>query len=407
MNYVWVLPGAGGSELFRTLEPFDLIWVSKKNLLKFGVKRMSLDNSAPPVAPPGAINLSATRGLPDYYDPIVTGLTEQLDPKKWQIRMYGWDWRRSIPTEADKMYTLMKNYFNPGDFHHLVCHSAGGLLARYVYSNALSDHNEGFIGRICCAGTPHQGCMATAQIFCNDYPPASSLYKYSVLLSALGSVLGGALADFDLANTAVTWPAFYELLPRRWLNYKLNDPSATGMWNADWWPSWLNISQKYLDTYWVNQWNNLDLDTTRPPGGQLCNLIGRGFKTKDVENTWFHRSEAPMALFKTADGDGTVTVENAKWNGHTTGWLTDVSHEDLLLAGVESGWVKARLLEFEPDIPPAPFQAVEPKTAAMKSTVPSFVDPPTNSTDTGVPTPQKSKLKGKWNWSSDQYQKRQ
>src|SRR5262249_37471924 len=121
---VLIVPGFMGSELVDD-GPNGLIWIDPRlytdpdQLLALELKRETDDDAGVPVRPRGAI--------PGLY----AGLKYALEFSGYDVRTYGFDWRKHVDAAAAPLAELIRERAaaRPRQFH-LVAHSQGSLVAR-------------------------------------------------------------------------------------------------------------------------------------------------------------------------------------------------------------------------------------------------------------------------------------
>jgi pimeloyl-ACP methyl ester carboxylesterase len=116
-----------------------------------------------------------------------------------EVITFPYDWRLSNAINAEHLEKAMARNLRPGRRAVFVCHSMGGLLARY-YLEVLGGRE--IARRLITIGTPHQGAAKAAV--------ALSLGLVPEARSRLGPA--GKVLD-DLRAVASTFPSMYELLP--------------------------------------------------------------------------------------------------------------------------------------------------------------------------------------------------
>ena len=130
----------------------------------------------------------------DGYGPLLDRLT-----RVGQVITFPYDWRLSNAVNAGQLNETIAHHLRPGRKAVFVCHSMGGLLARY-YLEVLGGRE---IARgLITIGTPHQGATKAAAALSLGLAP-----DVRARLGFLGTFLD------DLHTVAGTFPAIYELLP--------------------------------------------------------------------------------------------------------------------------------------------------------------------------------------------------
>lgn len=120
---VVVLPGIMGSELseFEGGAAGRRIWLDLRRVALGQIERLRLD----PADGHSLFDVRATGVLKSYYGEIQLALA-----RSWNVRVFPFDWRRSLDIAADDLLARINAWFGPGVPVHLVAHSMGGLVAR-------------------------------------------------------------------------------------------------------------------------------------------------------------------------------------------------------------------------------------------------------------------------------------
>ncbi len=303
---VLVLPGIMGSLLDRVDRRGDTerIWISITSLIGGGMEDLQLTVPDGLPATPGSTVRTAGvhRGT---YLPLLT----ELDAE-WDVRPFAFDWREDIAKSATRLEAEVRA-FGAGAPVHLVAHSMGGLVARYVSRHfaatwtSMDDakgHASG--GRLVMLGTPNRGSFA----------PVLALTGVEKLVRRL------ALIDTDhrlaeLLAILATFGGLYQMLPSPLID--LGDDHQD-LFGAGAWPQ--PVHQALLD---AAQQFQVDLHQVIDPD-RLVYVAGADRETPASVHTGGGR----LSYEFTRDGDGRVPHSLGLLDGVTT-YFVDEDHGDL------------------------------------------------------------------------------
>lgn len=141
-------------------------------------------------------------GSLDPYTPLLRALRETILVHPSALMPYAYDWRQSIASVAGSLAKAAEAHLRAWQTHRhgsrearlwLVCHSLGGLVARY-FTEVLG--GRAITREIVTFGTPHFGSLKA--------------------LAALadGNITRRGLLANDVRDLARTMPSMYELVPR-------------------------------------------------------------------------------------------------------------------------------------------------------------------------------------------------
>ncbi len=212
-----LVPGIMGSELRDAHN--RVVWGMKPGVLfrqlasRDVLKRLQLKPGAPDdgIRPSGLIAFPSYLPILDGIEPY-TEMTEALRSTTLHpdaVLEFPYDWRRSVASNATLLEAAaiahlegwkrrvrdLPDYDPRGDEPKLtlVCHSMGGLLARYF--NEVLGHRD-ITRRVISLGTPYAGSMKAVRIL------------------ARGDILPLGLLAASVRDAARTFPGVYDLLPR-------------------------------------------------------------------------------------------------------------------------------------------------------------------------------------------------
>jgi CHAT domain len=303
---VLVLPGIMGSLLDRVDPRGDAerIWISITQLIGGGMEDLLLTvPDGLPATPGSSVRTGGVhRGT---YLPLLT----ELDAE-WDVRPFAFDWREDVAKSATRLEAEVRE-FGAGGPVHLVAHSMGGLVARYVSRNfaatwtAMDDGpNHAAGGRLVMLGTPNRGSFA----------PALALTGVDKLVRRLALIDGDHRLPALLAILA-TFGGLYQMLPSPLVD--LGDDHKE-LFQAGAWPA--PVHQALLD---VAQKFQVDLHQVIDPD-RLVYVAGA-----DRETPARVRTDGGRFSYEfTGAGDGRVPHTLGLLDGVTT-YFVDEDHGDL------------------------------------------------------------------------------
>jgi pimeloyl-ACP methyl ester carboxylesterase len=207
-DLVIVIPGILGSRLVRregdrSVTVWDFSIKSLPRVLKEIITHgLVLERPyGPPEDGVEAAGLFNYQWLPgffgvDDYAPLVNGLRAAIGPNAQQLIEFPYDWRASNRYAAERLQNTAldaltrwkKASGNPNAKLWLVCHSMGGLVARYFCEQLDGARHTRAIVTI---GTPHRGSVNALDALAN----------------------GKRIGPFNLTSLVRSLPSAYELLP--------------------------------------------------------------------------------------------------------------------------------------------------------------------------------------------------
>jgi pimeloyl-ACP methyl ester carboxylesterase len=364
----FLLPGFGGSELWETNNPNDLVWVSYLQLAfqQFGKLALSPDGTTP--LPPHGVALSPRSPLDDFYGDAFRMLASQTNYDGYLWDWHGFDWRKGFIGNGMLLANRIRAV-NPEQLPAtIVAHSFGGLVARAAWRHLRETDEQDKIRRIITLGTSHQGSYSAVLVASGDEETVGDLYGISNLFFSFVYVpKAGGSPKFpnvqheypkqEIADVILTFPGFYDLLPMLGGTDAEGDPHRELLYDKTKWPSKVGISQAWLDHERdvVDPWLNHPF--AMPPYSVLTTVAGTGFPTP-----WGllfpDKLGSKGAIGTVAQGDGKVTQTSAlipTARQYTFGAL----HMDLPKVVTASGELRRMVLEERSDVgPPLPLQGV-------------------------------------------------
>lgn len=282
---VFVLPGIMGSRL-GTLQrkTSALLWLHPAAVAQGGLSQLAL---------PGPKSLRALGVmLPGYLKLRLT-----LEIAGFRPVFHPFDWRLDLETLARALTRSIEK--SGARKVAIVAHSMGGLVARI----ALAQDREKRIGKLVQLGAPNEGSFAPVQALRAVYPTVRKI------------------ASLDHRNTAeelaktvfLTLPGLYQMLP---------SPLSAGepdLFDAAQWPKDDLVPDAKLLT------RAHKVRSRMPPPDDRCAVI---VGTNQETVTSVSLQENGFAYTVRRDGDGTVPLARALWDGAQT-WFAEESHGGL------------------------------------------------------------------------------
>ncbi len=277
---VLILPGVMGSRLEDvSSSPASLIWLHPAAVGEGMLSQLAL---------PGSQSTRAVGVmLPGYLK-----LKLSLESAGFRPLFHPFDWRKDLLTLGDELLTAIEKFRSPVA---VVAHSMGGLVARA----ALRKDKSRRIAKLIQLGAPNRGSFAPVQALRAVYPTVRKI----------------AALDFrhtaeELARDVFrTLAGLYHLLPE-----------------AD--PSFFDVASWPQDPLAPNAQMLADARTAR---ALLAPADDRSYLIAGVNQETVVAADLQEAQFEYTirrDGDGTVPLSLAQWNGAQT-WYVEENHGGL------------------------------------------------------------------------------
>lgn len=318
---VIIVPGLLASKINRPalVGWLATIWLSPPNLLAGFFDWLALPLPDQPGLPPSyAITLPGTP-IGALYGPLSAYLTL----RGWPVLTTRADWRRPLSYDGELLLAQVRTQGLIGPVG-LVCHSRGGLLARYVANRlaALGELNK--LECVVTLGTPHVGSM-NAVLFLSGQ--GSLLDRLANLGTNIRGVRVQTLAFSRIREVLRSWPSVYELLPDPDRS-TLPAPERAAVYQSATYTGQPSVPyQPHLDSA-VQTWRALP---DFPAGVRVLRVGGEFVDT--IQG--FSAPPAPGYLPPftwSGDGDGTVPTTSSFWPGDQ-GVLVPCAHDALPLDG--------------------------------------------------------------------------
>jgi pimeloyl-ACP methyl ester carboxylesterase len=279
---VFLLPGIMGSRLgsVRRRSP-SLLWLHPVAIAQGGLSQLAL---------PGSKSLRALGVmLPGYLKMRLC-----LEIAGFRPIFHPFDWRADLETLARALLRSIEK--SGARTVSIVAHSMGGLVARI----ALGLDKEQRIRKLIQLGAPNQGSFAPVQALRAAYPTVRKI------------------ASLDLRSTAeelarsvfLTLPGLYQMLPSQL------SPEEPNLFDAARWPDdGLVPNPKMLARAYK-------VRTRMPPADGRCSIIV-GANQETVTSVTVGENGFEYSVRR--DGDGTVPLTRALWQGAET-WFAEENH---------------------------------------------------------------------------------
>ncbi|HSN72921.1 MAG TPA: hypothetical protein VLT59_15500, partial [Steroidobacteraceae bacterium] len=282
---VYVLPGIMGSKIGKPGRVFnDVLWLDPVDVIAGRLIRLAL--------PRGQALQALGVMLFGYLKLKLT-----LEIAGFDASFHAFDWRQSLETLGSELVERIER--DPAGSVSLVTHSMGGLVARA----AMLRDTERRIMRIVQLGTPNYGSFAPVQAFRATYPTVRKIAALDTKHTAE-----------DLARKVFrTLPGLYQMLPSP------ERQPGLDFFDIESWPHDGLLPDAALLT------QARQVQTALAPADDRCHLIA-GVNQETV--TAATRRGQGFEYVVTRDGDGTVPLALARWEGAAT-WYIDESHGGL------------------------------------------------------------------------------
>jgi pimeloyl-ACP methyl ester carboxylesterase len=281
-NVVFLLPGIMGSRLgsVRRQSP-SLLWLHPVAIAQGGLSQLAL---------PGSKSLRALGVmLPGYLK-----MRLFLEIAGFQPIFHPFDWRADLETLARALLRSIEK--SGARTVSIVAHSMGGLVARI----ALGQDKEQRIGKLIQLGAPNEGSFAPVQALRAAYPTVRKIASLDLRSTAE-----------ELARTVfLTLPGLYQMLPSRL------SPEEPDLFDAAQWPDdGLVPNLKILA-------RAHKVRSRMPAADGRCSVIV-GANQETVTSVALGKNGFEYSVRR--DGDGTVPLARALWEGADT-WFADENH---------------------------------------------------------------------------------
>jgi pimeloyl-ACP methyl ester carboxylesterase len=281
-NVVFLLPGIMGSRLgsMRRQSP-SLLWLHPVAIAQGGLSQLAL---------PGSKSLRALGVmLPGYLKMRLC-----LEIAGFQPIFHPFDWRADLETLARALLRSIEK--SGARTVSIVAHSMGGLVARI----ALGQDKEKRIHKLIQLGAPNAGSFAPVQALRAAYPTVRKIASLDLRSTAE-----------ELARTVfLTLPGLYQMLPSQL------SPEEPDLFDAAQWPDDGLVPNSKMLT------RALKVRARMPAADGRCSIIV-GANQETVTSVAVGENGFEYSVRR--DGDGTVPLARALWEGADT-WFADENH---------------------------------------------------------------------------------
>lgn len=279
---VFVLPGIMGSRLgSMQRRTTSLLWLHPMAIAQGGLSQLAL--------PAGKSLRALGVMLPGYLK-----LRLSLEIAGFQPVFHPFDWRSDLETLAR---ALLRSIDKSGASKvHIVAHSMGGLVARI----ALAGDRDRRIQKLVQLGAPNHGSFAPVQALRAAYPTVRKIAALDHISTAE-----------QLARTVfLTLPGLYQMLP------SVLTPEEPNLFDPAQWPR----DDLVPDAAMLKR--ALKVRSRMPPADERCAVIV-GTNQETVTSVKLCDDGFEYSIRR--DGDGTVPLARALWEGADT-WFVQENH---------------------------------------------------------------------------------
>jgi hypothetical protein len=355
----------------------------------FGALRLASNGVDP--GPPDGQECVSFNCLGPYVEFPTELLRNQQAMQNFTPVTFAWDWRKSILIAGDALAARILSETAPNDQCSLVCHSAGGVVARRAWQTLKKAGNSHLVRRIITMGTPHWGSYFVPYAWSGGSSFLNIIWEWNNWAGQ--TILGIQLATGYVAWTqqqvvdlSLTWPSLYELLPVVGAPDSSSDPNRADLFDASKWIGPTLPSQVWLD-HARTTYRDFALDPdSMPPQEVLIAVSGIEHATPSglVDPS---KLGTVAALGATSQGDSIVTKASAI-PPTAYGWEVYSQHDSLYPDQVNNGNVAVWLALVVSPTPPPPPEQIDHTTATVGLTappgVPSFTSAPGTNVYSGL-----------------------
>ncbi len=279
---VFILPGIMGSRLGSSQRrTTSLLWLHPMAIAQGGLSQLAL--------PAGKSLRALGVMLPGYLK-----LRLSLEIAGFVPVFHPFDWRSDLETLARALLRAIEK--SGARKVHIVAHSMGGLVARI----ALGNDRNGRIQRLVQLGAPNQGSFAPVQALRGAYPTVRKIAALDHFSTAE-----------ELARTVfLTLPGLYQMLP------SVLTADEPNLFDPAQWPR----DDLVPDATMLNR--AYKVRSRMPPADERCAVI---VGTHQETVTSLRLRDDGFEYSVRRDGDGTVPLARALWEGADT-WFVPENH---------------------------------------------------------------------------------
>lgn len=366
MKEVYLIPGFMSSDLLSE-RTGRKIWWNPLFLPLNGLAPLRLAaNGIDPQPPDGE---PMNRGsIPTFsWRDTVELLTSQLDIATWKVQFAPWDWRKSPLAFAIEMARWVRLNSSPTHPATLIGHSAGGLVAVLVWRELVLTGQSNLIRRVISICSPFAGSYGGVEFLGGISDTVRQILQIGYAMSPLLATSAYWTLKY-ISNLALTWPTFYYLWPALGVPEAAQDPNRVLLYDARYYPSYLQVSQDWLDSandYWQSLMRSPD---THPPEWVMTSVVGDGCVTSNA----LRSRGVPInfqALGNTWRGDGVVTSASAT---RSSAAIVEIcsAHDSAALNMARSGLLAQLVIDPRGPVTPPPPPLIVPEAMGVSVSAP-------------------------------------
>lgn len=371
MRTVHIVPGFLGSELWLPrpvgIQRSEKVWLSPWAI---AVGLLSLIRGVNP-------NTVIPRRPLDAYDTLEAFLaTNRRDPIQ-SVRAWPWDWRRSTAVEGVLLAdALEQEAQGEQGSQYLVCHSQGGIVARFAWKELIARGTQGIVRRIVTVGTAHRGTYSVFRVWReedSDMNMIVALRRGPSNFPHPATLPLSIIIGQDVYGIFNSWQGSFDTLPLPDAEQLNLDPLLLSAYQSTNWESSLGTPvQEEFDRTRLTYWPSLQQDEALPPPSVMRCVGGNSILTpfRLLPKEPFNVRNIPFAGFRglglilqldrrskmfgldySNEGDGIVTLRSALPEGYYQ-LRVDGQHEFLTSHPILLENIFNLLIDDDPPPPP-------------------------------------------------------
>jgi PGAP1-like protein len=379
MRTCYVLGGLGESTLSRDPDGGRVVFVDLGVIMRGVIAEMTLAPDGISPGPPDGVQLFASGVLGPYLGFPASVLAVQLALRGWAVQLWPWDWRKPVYLAGVDLAAWIRGHVAEDEPCAILAHSAGGLVARAVWTELGKTDQQHLVSRIVTLGTPHWGSYSVVDYFSGANEAQQAMIRVNNTLGY--NTYGWApnitgfrlLTPLDFQKLGITWPGFYDCLPVLGAPGSEDDVHRVKLFTATNWAEAARPQQAWLD--WSRDITGTWLRSpeSQPPSHILTCVSGFGTSTpgqlRDPEQLG-----RPGAVGGFTDGDSAVIQSSAELAGGVVVRYA-VDHLNMMATLANSGDLADLVTaERSPAPPPPPVVDDQPQTTYLAA-IP-FASPP-------------------------------
>lgn len=377
---LFFVPGIMASSLTRArlITGPAVVWKNDAHLAVYGPDAMDLAADGVSPGPLASGPLTADNlAFPDYYAPLF----KQVNADQWDCKIFLWDWRKGIKSTAKSWAKYLNDNF-AGRRFWVLAHSAGGLLARFIYPEFAAIADSTLWQRTVYVGVPHGGSYVAPQFASGALP---ELGDWSALVAACGLGFRRLTSPWKslsplpnrIRQVLSSWPSLWELSPNEGNQWSDLDPNATEFQKL----ANFAVSNPYATDNQITRGivtrAQLDDLLAQPRPSEVC-IAGRGQVTPSKLRVNPVQLWSPNGYENTTEGDTVVTVERATLANVPTITM-DADHHTVLVGGATLSRISEWLVGLVPGLtvlPDQPLPGIKGPLVGMPQTTKNTIDFP-------------------------------